>query len=304
MTADPTGLEVELFGLRFANPVLTASGTFNFGREYAQAFPLRRLGGVITKGTSPRPRLGNAAPRIAETPAGLLNSIGLENKGVDAYLQGELPWLREQGTRVVVNVFGDTPAEFAEVAAKLAGHADLLELNLSCPNVHGGSLPFASDPAAAAEVVARCADVTDLPLLAKLAPNSELLRVAEACEQAGASGLSAINTLLGMRIDLQTRRPVLGTGMGGLSGPAILPLAVRCIYQLRQSSSLPILGMGGVRSWRDAAELAMAGADLVAVGAATFNDPWAAPRLIQELAEGLGQLGLSWTELVGAAHRD
>jgi dihydroorotate dehydrogenase (NAD+) catalytic subunit len=296
-------LTLEVCGVGFANPVVTASGTFNFGREYAQVFPLSLLGGVTTKGTSPYPKPGNPAPRITETPAGMLNSIGLENKGMDRYVADELPWLREQGTRIILNVYGETPAEFAAVCRTCGPLVDLVELNLSCPNVHGGALPFANDPAATAEVTRAALDATDRPVLVKLSPNTDLLRTAEAAERAGCHGFAVINTLLGMRIELDTRRPTLGTGIGGLSGPAIKPVAVRWVHALYPSTDLPIIGMGGISTWRDAIEFALAGASLVAVGTATFADPWAAPKCVSGIAGYLEEAGERWTDLIGAAHR-
>ncbi len=295
-------LEVEFLGVRFPNPVVTASGTFNFGREYAHLYPLSRLGAVTTKGTSPRPIAGAPTPRITETPMGMLNAIGLENKGVDAYVAGELPWLKAQGARVIVNVFGDAAEDFAHVARKVSPFADLIEVNLSCPNVHGGSLPFAHDPAAAAEVVRRVKDATDRPVLAKLSPGAPLLPVAEAVEAAGVDGFSLINTLLGMRMDLERKRPVLGNRQGGLSGPAIRPVAVRLVYELYRHSDRPILGMGGVASAEDALELALAGARLVAVGTATFSDPYAPIKVIEGLERFLEARGERWSDWVGAAH--
>ena len=295
-------LEVDFLGVRFPNPVVTASGTFNFGREYAHLYPLSRLGAVTTKGVSPRPIAGAPTPRITETPMGMLNAIGLENKGVDAYVTGELPWLKAQGARVIVNVFGDEAADFAHVARKVGPYADLIEVNLSCPNVHGGRLPFAHDPAAAAEVVRRVKGATDRPVLAKLSPNGPILPVAEALEAAGVDGFSLINTLLGMRMDLERRRPVLGNRQGGLSGPAVKPVAVRLVYELYRHTDRPILGMGGIASAEDALEFALAGARLVAVGTATFGDPYAPVQVIEGLERELEARGGRWVDWVGAAH--
>ncbi len=295
-------LEVEFLGVRFPNPVVTASGTFNFGREYAHLYPLSRLGAVTTKGVSPRPIAGTPTPRITETPMGMLNAIGLENKGVDAYVASELPWLKAQGARVIVNVFGDEAADFAHVARKVSPYADLIEVNLSCPNVHGGRLPFAHDPEAAALVVRRVKDATDRPVLAKLSPNGPLLPVAEALEAAGVDGFSLINTLLGMRMDLERKRPVLANRQGGLSGPAIKPVAVRQVYELYRHSDRPILGMGGVASAEDALEFALAGARLVAVGTATFSDPYAPLKIAQELERELQRRAETWSDWIGAGH--
>ena len=295
-------LEVEFLGVRFPNPVVTASGTFNYGREYAHLYPLSRLGAITTKGTSPRPIAGAPPPRITETPGGMLNAIGLENKGVEAYLQDELPWLKALGARVIVNVFGERPQDFAYVAAKVSPYAELIELNLSCPNVHGGGLPYAHDPRAAAEVVRAVKGATDRPVIAKLSPEGPTLEVAEALEAAGVDGFSLINTLRGMRIDLETGRPILGHRTGGLSGPAIRPLAVRLIYELYQNTDRPIIGMGGVRTVEDALELALAGARMVAVGTATFADPYAPIKLVEGLERFFADREDTWLDWVGGAH--
>ncbi len=295
-------LEVEFLGIRFPNPVVTASGTFNYGLEYAHLYPLSALGAITTKGTSLEPIAGAPTPRITETPMGMLNAIGLENKGVEAYLQHELPWLKEQGARVIVNVFGDRAGDFAEVARRVSPYANLIEVNLSCPNVHGGRLPFAHDPQAAAEVVRRVKGATERPVLAKLSPNGPILPVAEALEAAGVDGFSLINTLLGMRMDLDKKRPILGNASGGLSGPAIKPVAVRLVYELYRHTDRPILGMGGVASAADALELALAGASLVAVGTATFSNPYAPYEVIKGLDEYLSERGETWRDWIGAAH--
>jgi len=295
-------LETEFLGVTFPNPVVTASGTFNFGREYAHLYPLNKLGAITTKGVSPRPIMGAPIPRITETPMGMLNAIGLENKGVDAYVADELPWLKEQGARVIVNVFGDAAADFAHVARKVSPYADIIEVNLSCPNVHEGNLPFAHDPKAGAEVIHRVKEVTSRPVLAKLSPNGPVLPVAEALEHAGVDGFSLINTLLGMRMDLERKRPVLGNRQGGLSGPAIRPVAVRLVYELYRNTDRPILGMGGIASAEDALEFALAGASLVAVGTATFSNPYAPIKLIEELKRYLETRSESWNDWVGTAH--
>ncbi len=297
-------LEIEFAGVKFPNPVVTASGTFNFGKEYAHLYPLAHLGAITTKGTSPRPIPGAPPPRITETPGGMLNAIGLENKGVEAYLKDELPWLKEQGARVIVNVFGETPAEFALVAGKVSPFAEMIEVNLSCPNVHAGGLPYAHDPGAAAEVVRAVKDATDRPVLAKLSPEGPTLKVAEAVEKAGADGFSLINTIRGMRIDLEARRPVLGHKTGGLSGPAIKPLAVRLVWELYQNTDKPILGMGGIRTVEDALEFALAGARMVAVGTATFADPYAPIKLVEGLERFFLKRRDAWGDWVGAANRE
>ena len=305
---DPSSFDpfagLSFLGLNFKNPIVTASGTFNFGREYAHLYDLSELGGLTTKGTSLHPRAGNPTPRVAETPAGMLNAIGLENKGVEHYVTDELPWLRESfDTKVIVNVFGETPAEFAAVASRLGRWPHLLELNLSCPNVHGGALPFASDPKATEAVVRAVKDATDLPVIVKLSPNTDHLRTAQAAEAAGANGFSLINTILAAKIDTRTGRSALAYGTGGLSGPAVLPVAVRMVMQLARATSLPILGMGGVAGADDALQLAMAGATLVAVGTATFTNPIAPLEIARGLRDRLTAEGRSWGDVVGLALR-
>ena len=298
----PSPLELDFLELPFPNPVVTASGTFNFGREYSHLYPLSALGAITTKGTSAKPMQGAPPPRVTETPMGMLNAIGLENKGVDCYVKVELPWLKAQGARVISNIFGDTPAEFAEVAGKVSALVQVLELNLSCPNVHSAGLPFAHDPYAAAEIVRAVKGETDLPVLVKLSPNAPILPVAEACESAGADGFSLINTLIGMRIDLNSRKPVLGNKTGGLSGPAVKPVAVRLIHELYQNTDKPILGMGGVRELEDVLELALAGARVVAVGTHTFTDPYAPYKLVKALEDFFFARSDTWLDWVGGAH--
>ena len=293
-------LELEFCGVKFKNPVVAASGTFHYGREYSELFPLALLGGVTTKGTSLLPRAGAPGPRVTETPAGMLNAIGLENPGLAAALP-ELEWLQAQGTRVIFNAYGESPAEFAELARRSQPYCDLFELNLSCPNVAAGHLPFASDPAAAAAAVRAAKDATDRPVIAKLSPEGPVLAVAQSCQAAGADGFSLINTLRGMQIDSTTQKPRLGNLSGGLSGPAIRPLAVYWLYQLARQTDLPLIGMGGVQNWEDGLELALAGAHLVAIGSASFHDPYAAPKLAQGLADFFQDRPDSWRDWVGRA---
>lgn len=278
-------MAVALAGVTLKNPIVTASGTFGFGREYARLYDLGRLGGVSTKGLTLKPREGNACPRIAETPSGMLNSVGLQNPGVDAFVEKELPWLRRQGTRVIANLSGNTLEEYACLAEKLSvSGVDMLEVNISCPNVRHGGLAFGTSAASAAAATRAVKAHTHLPVMVKLSPNvTDIAEIARAAEAEGADALSLVNTLLGMRIDLNTRRPILKNNTGGLSGPAILPVAVRCVHQVYGAVRIPILGMGGVSSGEDAAELMIAGAAAVGVGTATISDPMAPIRILEEL---------------------
>lgn len=298
-------LAVEVAGIRLKNPVLVASGCFGYGREYAPLFDLGRLGGVMVKGVSLDPWPGNPGPRVAETPAGMLNSVGLQNPGVDHFLREELPWLRQFDTAVIVNVVGRTADEYRAVAARLEGVAGVagLELNISCPNIKEGGLSFGRAPEAAAALVAAVRAETGLPLLVKLTPNTaDLAGLARAVAAAGADALSAINTLIGLAIDADTGRPVLGTVLGGLSGPAVKPVALAAVWEAARATGLPVVGMGGIRSGRDAAEFLLAGATAVAVGTALFVDPLAAVRVVAELEEFLIRKGVRRAaDLVGGA---
>jgi dihydroorotate dehydrogenase (NAD+) catalytic subunit len=298
-----------LAGVQLANPVLTASGCAAAGRELHQFFDVAQLGAVVTKSVMLHPRAGRPTPRMAETASGMLNSIGLQGPGIDAFCQHDLPWLVERDARVVVSIAGHTTAEYAELARRLraAGGVTAIEVNISCPNVEHRGEVFACDPAAAASVVAavRRETAPDVPVLAKLSPDvTDIVTVARACVDAGADGLSLINTLLGMAIDTRTMRPVLAAGTGGLSGPAIRPVAVRCIYQVHAAlPAVPIVGMGGIATGIDALELMLAGACAVSVGTATFADPSAPMRVLTELRQALAERGVRRVaDIVGAAH--
>ena len=297
-------LSVTLAGMTMKNPVVVASGTFGFGREYSQFFDLSELGGICAKGLTLLPREGNPAPRIAETPMGILNSVGLQNPGVDAFITEELPFLRQYDTKVIANISGNTPEEYGIMCEKLAGAGvDMIEVNISCPNVKAGGLAYGTRPELAAEVthVAK-AHAGQVPVMVKLSPNvTDITEIARAVEQAGADALSLINTLRGMRIDIQSRRPILKMNTGGLSGPAVLPVAVRMVWEVAGAVRIPILGMGGVSRGEDAAQLMLAGASAVAVGTACFVDPYAPLRVRDGLAQlgaeqGLGKI----SELTGA----
>lgn len=278
-------LSVDFAGVSFRNPIVTASGTFGFGREYGEFYDLGQLGGICVKGLTLHRRDGNPAPRIAETPQGILNSVGLQNPGVDAFIAEELPFLRQFDTRVIANISGNTLDDYAAMAEKVSGAGvDLIEVNISCPNVKAGGLAFGTSCASAAAVTGEVKAHASVPVMVKLSPNvTDIAEIARAVEQAGADAVSLINTLLGMRIDVRTRRPILKMNTGGLSGPAVLPVAVRMVWQVAQAVQIPILGMGGVCSGEDAAELMLAGASLVAVGTACFADPYAPLRIRGEL---------------------
>ncbi len=311
MAEPAVNLAVNLGGLRMKNPVTTASGTFGFGPEYAPYVDLNKLGAITVKGITLAPRLGNATPRIAETPAGILNCIGLQNPGVDRFLADHLPYLQQFETPVIVNIAGESPAEYAELAARLttvtrpttAGGVSALEVNISCPNVNQGGMVFGADCAMAAEVIRAVRENTRLPVIAKLSPNvTDIVEIARAVAAAGADALSLINTLLGMKIDIRARRPVLGNILGGLSGPAVRPVAVRMVWQVARAVDLPILGMGGIMTGEDALEFILAGATAVAVGTANFVDPRATMGILEEIIEYMDRFGVkNINDLVGAA---
>lgn len=281
-------LSVEIAGLRLRNPVMTASGTFGYGEEFSQYVNLETIGAFVTKGLSLKPRAGNPTPRIVETPGGMLNAIGLQNVGIDAFIQKKVPFLRTVNTPAIANFFGYTPDEYAELAAILDTIPEVraLEVNISCPNVKQGGIVFGTDPGCAASVVAACRAATRKPLIVKLSPNvTDIVEMALACEGAGADALSVINTLTGMAIDLERRRPVLANVTGGLSGPAIKPVALRMVWQVARAVKVPVIGIGGIMSATDALEFMLAGATAVQVGTASFVNPGAA----QEIAEGMEQ---------------
>ncbi|MFI5982950.1 dihydroorotate dehydrogenase [Streptomyces sp. NPDC051555] len=297
------------------NPVSTASGCAGYGRELHRFVPLGELGTITTKTVMPHVRSGRPTPRMAETPSGMLNSIGLQGCGIDRFVAHELPWLAERGARVVVSIAGEHAQEFAEVAARLTGRPGVvgIEVNISCPNVASRGLVFGCDPRASHEVVeaVRAAADPALPVYAKLTPDvTRITDIAAACVDAGADGLSMINTVLGTAVDVDAMRPALAAATGGLSGPAIRPVAVRCVFQVYaamlagQVREVPILGMGGITDGRDALEFVLAGASGVAVGTALFNDPSAPLRIIEELRAALAARGIgSFTSAVGLAHR-
>lgn len=299
-----------LGGAWFPSPIFTASGCASSGKELAQFFPLREIGAVVTKSIMLKPRAGRPTPRMAETPSGMLNSIGLQGPGIDAFLIEDIPWLASQGARIIVSIAGETAEEYAVLARKLRGVSGIsaLEVNISCPNVENRGLVFACDPNSASEVVKSVRGIIggELPILAKLTPDvTNIATIAKAAIDSGADGIAMINTVLGMVINTETMLPHLGGKTGGLSGPAIRPIAVRAIYQVREAlPNVSILGMGGVSSGKDAFELILAGASGVSVGTASFGDPSAVYRIQQELREILIGKGFASTkEAIGFAHR-
>jgi dihydroorotate dehydrogenase (NAD+) catalytic subunit len=305
----PADMRTRLAHVELPNPILTASGCAASGRELAQFFDVAKIGAMVTKSVMLAPRAGRPTPRMAETDSGMLNSIGLQGPGIDAFLQRDLPWLLSRGARTVVSIAGGTVEEYAELASRLADAPGVtgLEVNISCPNVEDRGKVFACHPEASAAVIEAVRKRTryDVPVFAKLSPDvTDIVTIARACVAAGADGLSLINTLLGMAIDPDTMRPVLAGITGGLSGPAIRPVAVRCIWQVRAAlPDVPIIGMGGVRSGRDALELILAGADMVSVGTAIFHDPSACPRILRELEDELARRGVErLRDVVGLAH--
>lgn len=286
MTAQPD-LTVNIGALKLRNPVLAASGTFGYGSEYGRFVDLSDFGGIVTKTLTPEPWPGNPPPRAAETAAGMLNSIGLQNVGVEAFVRDKMPYLRNVDTALVVNVGGGPVEEFVYVTERLSDceGIDALEINMSCPNVSGG-MDFSTDPRRAAELVSTLRGITELPLIAKLTPNvTDIGVIARSVEEAGADAISAINTLRGMAVDIRTRRPMLGAVTGGLSGPAIKPVAVAAVYRIASEVAVPVIGIGGIMSGEDAVEFLVAGATAVQVGTATFVEPRAGPSVASTLAE-------------------
>ncbi len=296
-------LRVQLGPLTFKNPVMTASGTFGYGQEYENLVNLNALGGIVVKGLSLKAREGNPPPRIVETPSGMLNAIGLANVGIEAFIKDKLPYLRSLDTNVIANIYGHSPEEYEAVAAALKGvdGVDAIEVNISCPNVRQGGMAFGTDPAVSAKVTEIVLGATDKPVIVKLTPNvTDIVSIARAVESAGAHALSLINTLTGMVIDVETRRPRLANIMGGLSGPAIRPVAVYMVYRVCRAVKIPVIGIGGIMNWRDALEFIIAGAKAVQVGTANFVNPRAGIEIINGLREYCVNNGIeSIAELVG-----
>ncbi len=299
--------KVNLSGITLSNPIIPASGTFGFGYEFAEYYDINMLGTFSFKGTTKEPRFGNPTPRIAECEAGMLNAVGLQNPGVDKVIAEELPKLSKCfHKKVMANVSGFSVEEYAYTCEKLDKEEQVgwLEVNISCPNVHNGGMSFGTSPQSAQEVVRAVKSVTKKPVYMKLSPNvTDIVSIAKACEEAGADGISLINTLLGMRIDLRTRKPILANKMGGYSGPAVFPVAVRMVYQVYEAVNIPIIGMGGVQTAEDVIEMMLAGATAVQVGAANLVEPMACKNIIEELPEAMSRLGIhSLSEIIGGAH--
>ncbi|MBM7688730.1 dihydroorotate dehydrogenase B catalytic subunit [Enterococcus ureilyticus] len=292
-------LAINIPGLALKNPIIPASGCFGFGEEYAQYYDLGKLGSIMIKATTPQARFGNATPRVAETPSGMLNAIGLQNPGLDVVMTTKLPALEAYDVPIIANVAGACEEDYVEVCSKIgdAPNVKAIELNISCPNVKHGGIAFGTDPDVAFQLTQAVKKVSTVPIYVKLSPNvTDIVPIAQAIEAGGADGFSMINTLLGMRIDLKTRRPILANQTGGLSGPAIKPVAIRLIHQVSQISNLPIIGMGGVQTVDDVLEMFMAGASAVAVGTANFTDPYICPKLIEALPIRMAELGIESLE--------
>lgn len=295
-------LSVSVCGVPFQNPVITASGCFGFGQEMAEYVDLNALGGISIKGLTPKPRLGNPAPRIAETPSGMLNSVGLQNPGIDAFLEVELPRLAKLNCRILANVAGSSVEDYAYMTEKLANQpVDMVELNISCPNVKEGGVAFGVYPDKVYEVVSAAKAHCTQPLVVKLTPNTaDITATALAAEKAGADAISLINTLTGMAVDFRARRPILANVTGGLSGPAVKPVALRMVYQVAQAVNVPVIGMGGIDSGLDALEFMLCGASAVQVGMANLYDPYACVRIAEEMEQILAEEGLSSVqEIIG-----
>ena len=299
--------KVTLCGVELDNPVIPASGTFGFGLEFAELYDINCLGSFSFKGTTREPRFGNPTPRIAECPSGMLNAVGLQNPGVDHVIAHELPELRKIFHKpVMANISGFSIDEYVEVAEKLDKEDGIgwLEINISCPNVHGGGMSFGTDPGAAGEVTRAVRSVTRHPIIIKLSPNvTDIVSIAKACENAGADAVSLINTLMGMRLNLRTRKPIIANITGGYSGPAVFPVALRMVYQVSKAVGIPVVGLGGVSTARDVLEMMMAGATPVQVGAANLVEPYACKTIVEDLPRVMAEYNIeSLAEIIGAAH--
>jgi len=297
-------VRVDVAGISMRNPVMTASGTFGYGQEFADYLDLTRIGAFVTKGLSLKPKAGNPTPRIVETTGGMLNAIGLQNIGIDAFIAEKVPYLRTVDTPAIVNIYGNSLEEYGELAARVDGIAEVagVEVNISCPNVKQGGIVFGTDPVAAKEVVSRVRRNTRKPLIVKLSPNvTDIVAMARACVDAGADALSLINTLTGMAIDVKRRRPVLANVTGGLSGPAIKPVALRMVWQVSRGVDVPVIGIGGIMTPTDAIEFILAGATAVQVGTANFIDPAAAGSIADGIVQWMEEEGVGdIRELIGA----
>lgn len=300
-------MSINLCGLELSNPVIPASGTFGYGMEYAELYDINCLGAFSCKGTTLEERFGNPTPRIAETPDGMINAVGLQNPGVDHVIEEELPKLKKvYHKKIMANISGFSVEEYVNVARKLAGQDQIgwLEVNISCPNVHGGGMAFGTTAQGAAQVTRAVKKVADKPVIMKLSPNvTDIVEIAKACEAEGADGISLINTILGMRIDLKSKKPVIANKMGGFSGHAILPVALRMVYQVYESVKIPVVGMGGVSTAEEVIEMMLAGATAVQIGAANLINPYACRDIIDKLPETMEKYGInSLKDIIGGAH--
>ncbi len=295
-------LRVNIAGVEFANPVIAASGTYGFGKEYAEMYPLNKIGGISCKGITLNKKAGNPAPRVTETPGGMLNAVGLQNPGVDHFIEKDLPWLKEQGTIIIANAAGSCLEDYEALAYKLSdSDIDMVELNISCPNVKSGGVQFGTCPASAAEITKIVKRACKKPLMVKLTPNvTDISEIALAVESEGADAVSLINTLTGMRIDLNTGRPIIRNNTGGLSGPAVLPVAIRMVWQVASKVKIPVVGLGGIATWQDAVEMMIAGATAIQVGTAIFTDPYAPVKIVDGIGEFMDKKGIkTLSEITG-----
>lgn len=295
-------LRVNIAGVEFKNPVITASGTFGFGQEYARIYDISRLGGISCKGTTLHERPGNPAPRIAETPSGILNSVGLQNPGVDAFIRDDLPFLKKQNTVVIANIAGSQVEDYVETVRRLQGSGvDMIELNISCPNVKEGGVSFGTSAKSVENITKQVKAVAEQPLMIKLTPNvTDITETAAAAEAGGADAVSLINTITGMKIDINTRRPILKNNTGGMSGAAVFPVALRMVWQVANRVKIPVVGMGGITKWQDAVEMLLAGASAVQIGTANFTDAYTPLKVIAGINEYLDERGeKSVSDIVG-----
>ena len=296
-------LSVKIAGVEFSNPIIAASGTIGFGREYSELYPLSVFGGISCKGTTLLERPGNPPPRIAETPMGMLNAVGLQNPGVEHFIEHDLPWLREQNTVVIANAAGSTEEDYCAIVERLSdSDVDMIELNISCPNVKKGGAQFGTSPESVEKITAAVRPHCKKPLIIKLSPNvADIAACALAAEGAGADAVSLINTLTGMRIDINTKRPIIKNITGGMSGPAVFPVAVRMVWQVKKAVKIPVIGLGGISTWQDAVEMMMAGADAIQIGTVLFTDPYAPLKISEGLHGYLDTHDMqSVTELTGS----
>lgn len=295
-------LSVKVAGVEFANPLIAASGTFGFGREYNEFYPLSTLGGISCKGITLHKRDGNPPPRIAETPSGILNAVGLQNPGVDHFIEKDLPWLKQQDTVVIANIAGNTEDDYCAMAEKLSNSdVDMIEMNISCPNVKSGGVQFGTSCQSVGAITKAVRNHCTKPLIVKLSPNvTNIAEIALAAEANGADVISMINTLTGMKIDINTRRPIIRNNTGGLSGPAVFPVAVRMVWQVASAVKIPIIGMGGISTWQDAVEMLIAGATALQIGTVLFNDPYAPVKINEGISKFMDENNIkNLSELTG-----